>query len=237
MLAVAFAFLNLRSQKQEVEEEEAPEVSQEQRPFTSLTPGAFNSCRPASPDGTWLRLEIEGIKFPALEYTILYQPAVGPQQGVPSSLIDLAGEDFLTRDILLGSESRGHCKYDQGVEFGSLTLKFRNLDGKFLGRLETRWHLQTKDTKLTSADGKFSLSLRSIPPGFFLTMDTFGLPSPAPGEVLAGPYGVFASQATDVSGTVEFEQEGKIYLWDGSSWEKLGEGQTSSLGVFILMAQ
>lgn len=234
VIGAIFAFLNLRAQKQgEAGEEVAPQISQDLRPFTTLSPGSTGTCVGGSPDGSWLKLSVSDIKFPALEYIVLYQTEEGVGQGVPSSLIDLQGETTLSRDILLGSESKGRCKYDKGVEQGSLTIKFRTVEGKFLGKLETDWNLQTKDTTLTSVDGKFKLTARTVPTGFFLTTNTFGLPAFAPGEIIGGPYGVFGSKTTQVSGTVEIEGEGTIYVWDGNSWEKLADGKTSTLGIFI----
>jgi len=234
-----FIYFNLRSRNEQstsTDQETVKIVSLEDSPFSSLTPSSKGDCIPKSPDGTWLSLNLENIKFPAVEYVILYTPDTGIQQGVPSSLIDLKGQSELSRDILLGSESNHKCRYDKGVETGSLSLKFRSTDGKFLGKLETDWHLQTNTRKLSSIDGNFKFTLSKDAVGYFIVMKTLGLPSPAPGKVIGGPYGVFASKARNISGVVELQGEGTLYGWDGKMWNKIENGNVSNMQVFVKLA-
>ena len=71
--------------------------------------------------------------------------------------------------------------------------------------------MQQNPTKITSTDGKFTLS-GNMPKGYYLTMETFGLPDTAPGEVTGGPYGVFTKTAGKINATVSLG--GKIYVYN-----------------------
>jgi len=116
------------------EDQTVAEIPQDQRPSTSLTP---------SMDGHWLKMKIESIKVAgafSMDYELLYKISDGRTQGVPGT-IKLEGQTSIERNLLLGSESSGKFRYDEGVESGTLTLRFRNSSGKLLGRLSTDWTL------------------------------------------------------------------------------------------------
>ncbi|MEK7526608.1 MAG: hypothetical protein AAB546_03960 [Patescibacteria group bacterium] len=192
-------------------EDVVAEIPFDQRPVTTLTP--FK-------DGHWLKLSISSIKVKAstLDYELLYQTQEGAMQGVPGS-IKLEGSANIERELLLGSESSGKFRYDEGVETGTLTLRFRNEKGKLIGKLSTKFHLQEASDEITSDDGKFKFKLTKKPKsGFFLTMDTFGIPgvTTAPSS---GPYGIFTDNDS-VSG----EPEGQ--------WTKVTNPNGASLGIF-----
>lgn len=231
LLIVGFAFFNLRSQKQtQIKEEEViSKIPIEMRPYATLTPDSA---------GHELRLAILGIPqgTPTLEYELVYTVASGVIQGVPGS-VKLEGKTTLERTLTLGTCSAGVCRYDEGVKDGTFILRLRDEKGGLLDRFETGFHLQSKERELSSTDGKFKLTLAKTPSGFFVTMNTFGLPRSAPGEVVAGPYGVFSSTKGAFSGTVEMAEKGIPYLWDGKDWVRLSDGKTSSLGVFILVRE
>lgn len=200
------------------------ELPLSERPFASMTPRT---------DGHEFKLAIS--KIPSgtdtLEYELVYKNSDGVTQGVPGS-VKLKGATTLERNLLLGSCSSGKCKYDEGVEKGTLTLRLRNADGELIAKLETGFHLQ-QGGPLSSSDGNFKLSSSSLSgKTFYLTMGTFGLPGVTPGEVSSGPYGVFTSGKTSVSGTVSLGS-GQIYGWSGGKWTMLADGKTSSLGVFV----
>lgn len=113
-----------------------PDIPQDQRPLASLIP---------SQDGHWLKMKIEGIKVEgtaSLDYELLYKVSDGRTQGVPGT-IQLKGQTSIERNLLLGSESSGKFRYDEGVASGTLTLRFRNSSGKLLGKLTTDWTLAT----------------------------------------------------------------------------------------------
>lgn len=170
------------------------EVPLEKRPIVSLTP---------SIDGHWLKLKIEKILSEAssLDYELLYQLPDGRTQGVPGT-VDIRGQSMIERDLLMGSESSGRFRYDEGVKEGSVTVRFRNDKGKLMAKFSGKFHLQSADKELTSIDGKFTYTLDKKPSKtFFVTMETFGLPEgTSVSEVTEGPYGIFTSAKSFPSG-------------------------------------
>ena len=110
-----------------------PEISQDQRPMVSLTPTS---------DGHWLNFKVQNIKVKGastMDYELIYTTGTGIQQGVPGT-VKLEGAD-VERKLLLGSESSGKFRYDEGVKEGTMTIKFRNSAGKLLGKLSTTFNL------------------------------------------------------------------------------------------------
>ena len=181
------AFFLIRNSKNAGSEDETvKEIPVEQRPIVSLIP---------SGDGHWLKLKIEQIKVEgavSLDYELLYTLPDGRVQGVPGT-VKIKGD--VIRDLLLGSESSGKFRYDEGVESGSMTVRFRNLKGKLIGKLSTKFHMQTGVKELTSADGKFTYSPDKISKGvYYVTMETFAEPNPSTVVVYKDGYGVFSSQ-------------------------------------------
>ncbi len=196
-----------------------------ERPVASLTPSA---------DGHWLKLTLTKILSSAasMDYELLYQLPDGRTQGVPGT-IKLTGQDKIERDLLMGSESSGKFRYDEGVKEGTLTIRFRNDAGKLITKLSTKFALLSKTKELKSIDEKFNYKLASInSKDFFVVMETFGVPREAPAEPTSGPFGVFISSKTAVSGTVTMEGT-NIYLYSGSGWTKLDSGKSSNTGIFV----
>lgn len=163
-------------------EEVVAEIPQENRPVTSLTPKS---------DGHWLSLKIESLSVEnaeMLDYELIYKTKQGNTQGVPGNVTFSKGET-IERELLLGSESSGKFRYDEGIEEGTLTLRFRNSAGKLVGKLSTDFHLQTNTTELSSVDGSFKKTLPKLVKGvYFVVMQTFG-----GGE----DYKIFASDGKD----------------------------------------
>ena len=90
----------------------AVELALKDRPIAALTPSA---------DGHWLTLSVDKITIKAetMDYELLYQLPDGRTQGVPGS-VEIKGEkSFKTEPLLLGSESSGKYRYDEGVEEGA----------------------------------------------------------------------------------------------------------------------
>jgi len=223
-LVVGFIFLKNKKKTPIEEEETVAEIPFEKRPFTSLTP---------SKDGHWLKLEIDRIRVDAasLDYELLYKLPDGRTQGVPGT-IQIEGS-HIERDLLLGSESSGKYRYDKGVENGTLTLRFRNEKGKLVGKLISDFHLQEADDVLTSTDGKFKYEFDKVPKnGFFIIMNTFGVPQDFSKSVENSPFGVFPSFEGDFSGTVKMGGN-VIYGLVSGSWQKLEKGKVGDLGIFI----
>lgn len=202
------------------------ELPIEERPFVSLTPRA---------DGREFHLTISNIPSgtESVEYELVYKVASGVTQGVPGT-VKLSGKSSIERDLLLGTCSSGKCRYDEGVEQGTFTLRLRDSDGKLITKLETEFHLQQDGKSLTSSDGKFSITSSSLGKStFYLTMNTFGLPDETPGKVVSGPYGAFTKGSTKVSGTVTLDGSGTLYGWDGHKWVETMDAKTSFLGTFV----
>lgn len=172
------------------------EVLFKDRPFANLTPTS---------DGHYINLKIDKITLPkavSLDYELLYELPDGRTQGVPGT-VDLKGEKSFERKLLLGSESNGKFRYDEGVKEGSLTVRLRDSKGKLLAKFSTKWHLQSVDQELTSIDENFTYKLDKKPKGiYFVTMETFGLMDMSVTEVASGPYGIFSSSDLP-SGTAE----------------------------------
>ncbi len=141
-------------------------------------------------------------KAASLDYELLYSLPDGRTQGVPGT-VDLNGQTTFERKLLLGSESNGKFRYDEGVTDGSLTVRLRGSNGKLLAKFSTKWHLQSVDSELTSVDENFTYKLDKKPKGiYFVTMETFGLMDDSVTSVASGPYGVFSSEELP-SGTAE----------------------------------
>lgn len=233
LVIVGVYFLVVRGRKEKpVEEDEKSaliEVPLEERPVTSLTPSA---------DGHWLKMKIEKIVIDAesLDYELLYKLPDGRTQGVPGTVI-LEGQEAIERDLLLGSESSGKFRYDEGVEQGTLTLRFRNEQGKLIAKFSTEFSLLTGTQELKTSDGKFNISLsKALKSEFFIMMETFGIPDFPPKEVLSGPYGLFSS--TDImklSGTAKIKDDIVYIHVTGPRWKVHNEGDTfdSDTGIFV----
>lgn len=206
------------------EDTDVAELTITESPYTSLTPTA---------DGHWLDLNVKNLKSgtKSLDYELIYTVGDGRTQGVPGT-IDLNGQSSLERKLLLGSESAGKFRYDAGVQKGTLTLKYRDSNGKLVGKNTTDFALLTNTTNLNSVDNSFSYTLTKSNIGtYFVVMKTFGLPSNFNGTVTNGPYGIFASDTKKYPGTVKLS--GNTSFFDGSSWVSLSGSESSNIGVFV----
>lgn len=225
VITAAFFIFRGRNTGEEEDTSALIEVPLESRPVATLTP---------SEDGYWLKLIIEKLEVDAatLDYELLYKLPDGRTQGVPGT-IKLEGQKLIERDLLLGSESSGKFRYDEGVEKGTLTLRFRNKKGKLIAKFSTEFALLSNTKNLSSVDNKFSVKLDKTPEAFFVVMMTFGVPGDPPGEVLAGPYGVLTSSIRAIAGTVDLGG-GTIYRWTGTEWSA---SPTKATGIFILTSE
>jgi len=229
LAGVYFFVLRKPATEETLEEESLIEVSLINRPIASLTP---------TQDGHWLKLRIEKLLSGAdsLDYELLYTLPDGRTQGVPGT-ITLKGENEIERDLLLGSESSGKFRYDEGVEEGTLTLRFRNEKGKLLAKFSTKFHLQSGQSELTSVGEKLVYTLDKIPSKtFFVTMETFGIAKAPPGEVSAGPYGIFSSGKSASPGSLKLAGR-TTYRYSGTAWTKLDGGESSDIGIFIAVSE
>lgn len=197
VLVIVFIFIKNKKNTVVVEDgDTTTEVVFVDRPVAMLTPTS---------DGRYITLKIDKIKLPkatSLDYELLYSLPDGRTQGVPGT-VDLKGETSFERKLLLGSESNGKFRYDEGVSEGGLTVRLRDNKGKLLAKFSTKWHMQTDVVELTSIDQNFTFILDKKPKGiFFITMETFGLLDDSISEASSGPYGIFTTD-TLPSGTAE----------------------------------
>jgi len=228
VLIVVFFVVRGKNKEQEdnttKEEIALLELSLEERPVVSLTPTS---------DGHYLNLQVERIGFSpfSLDYELVYQVPGGVQQGVPGS-VNLDGKSEFEAELLLGSESSGKFRYDEGVEEGSLTLSFRNKDGQLLARFSTAFHLQSNTNLLISQDDEFSYQMDEESDEYFITMNTIGFPGDFSGAANKGPFGIFSSSSDENPGVVG-QNIGQIYYWTEGEWEKLDEHKSSDTGIFL----
>ena len=177
-----------------------PDLPQSEWPVVSLTPTSNPKVNGSL--GHWLDFKVQKINVPgatSMDYELVYTTTDGGQQGVPGT-IKLDGTD-VDRPLLLGSESSGKFRYDAGVERGTMTIKFRNANGKLIGKLATDFHLQTGVTTLSSVDGNFSYELTKMAKGvYFVTMKTFADPAISMVVVSQNGYSVFASDGLPHTG-------------------------------------
>ncbi len=149
------------------------EVPLEKRPVVSLIPAPDKDGK----FGHYLKLKVDKIQIDttSMDYELLYQTTAGITQGVPG-IADLKGKKSFETDLLMGTESSGKFRYDEGVENGSIELKFRK-DGKLIAKFKTDFHMQTGVTELKSADGKFTYTLDKAEKNvYYVTMETIGKP-------------------------------------------------------------
>lgn len=161
------------------------EVPLEKRPAVSLIP---------SPDGHYIKLKVDKILIDAnsLDFELLYQTEAEITQGVPGTE-SLTDKKSVETDLLLGTESSGKFRYDEGVETGSIELKFRK-DGKLVAKFKTDFHMQTGVAEVSSMDEKFKYDSGIEPENYYVTMKTIGQPGDNfQSVVVKDGYAVFSS--------------------------------------------
>lgn len=147
------------------------------------------------------------------------------------------------QEILFGTCSKNVCKYDQGVENGTLTLHIRKGDKAY--KMSTQWHIQKPDVALgviTSGDGHLTYKtdadrqlLSNV--GFTIVNDLTGVPKlPGDKQVLGKVYSLNVPIAKEFpAGTSSIELaetptvDAKLYRYNPSKsdWEML---QTDTKG-------
>jgi len=245
LLVAGIVFFFLRPKKEVAQEVqpvektrlEITDVPLEERPFLALNP--ING-------GKEIGVEISNFgQVESVEYELTYMSEGFSRGAIGSVKID--SEEAIEKELLLGSCSSGTCKYDKGVEGGSLTLRIKDDEGT--KKLISDWQLYQNEEVLASTDGVFEITNSSFEKGTFIVASTLGLPGPIEkGEVVAEPYGVFGSLKSPKSLEVSFKVDQElvspvILAWDGKQWEELEsevDGEkifvtTNILGVYILV--
>lgn len=139
------------------------------------------------------------------------------------------------QEVLFGTCSKNVCKYDQGVENGTLTLHIKK--GKKAYRMITQWHLQKPDValgNLTSGDGhlvyKLNVDRQTLANiGFSIINDLTGVPKLPGGKIVSGKvYSLNVPLAKELpAGDVSLElaenpgDGAKLYRHDRIDWKEL----------------
>lgn len=138
------------------EDATVPEIPQSQWPIVSLTPTSDPTV--ANSLGHFLELKVQKINIPnakTMDYELVYSTTNGGQQGVPGT-VSLSGD--VDRKLLLGSESSGKFRFDNGIDHGTITLRFRDGNGKLLGKLSS-------DFTYKFENGIYSLTMNTFTNG------------------------------------------------------------------------
>lgn len=141
------------------------------------------------------------------------------------------------QEILFGTCSKNVCKYDKGVENGTLTLRIRRGNKSY--RMIIQWHLQKPDVALgvlTSGDTHFIYKLEAereilSTTGFTIINDLTGVPKLPSGKVVLGKiYSLNVPISKNLmAGSVTLElaenppSEAKLYRYNinNSEWQEL----------------
>lgn len=233
LLVVIAAFFLVKSRKSADEsvdpndESNLVDVPLAKRPVVSLIP---------TEDGHYLDLTVNKITLTSasLDYELLYKNADDVTQGVPGT-VNIQGKDSYENKLLLGSESSGKYRYDEGVKEGTITLRFRDGKGRLMAKFASDFTMFTETPNLISSDSNFKFILDKAQKNvFFVVMQTVGLPGPFPSEVSSdqSPYAIYGSDATKYSGSLDLS--GKILFWTGTSWSEVDPSQPQTIGIFAV---
>lgn len=177
----------------------------------------------------------EGNKTKALEDDGELEEGGSIDRGVAGNIDTKDKKGEYEQEILFGTCSKNVCKYDTGVENGTLTLHIKK--GKKAFRMITQWHLQKPDVALgilTSGDAHLTYkteadrqTLSAV--GFTIINDLTAVPKlPAGKEVLGKVYSLNTPIAKQLpSGNVSLElaenpsADAKLFRHDGANWKEL----------------
>lgn len=218
---IYFFFIKAKPQKEQATlvPETTIETPLEDRPYVSLTPGYL---------GRELNLEITRIKnAKTVEYELTYL-SKGLSRGVIGS-VDVQDKSSISKKLTLGSCSGKTCVYDEGVEGGTLTLKFRQ--GAQVRKFTSNFVLNKGLDKIATGDGNFQIekvsTAKGVSTNFYVVMATIGLPQ-GKDNALSEPYGVFSDNKNIGSAKVTIflnkeDAKAKLFSWDGKEWMSEGK--------------
>lgn len=159
------------------------------------------------------------------------------ERGVKGDIDTKEKKGEYEQEILFGSCSKNVCKYDKGVENGTLTLRIKK--GNKIFKMNTQWHLQQPDValgSLSSGDGHFIYNIEGDRQtlsniGFTIINDLTGVPKLPPGKTVIGKvYSLNVPIAKQMGrGSVSLElsenppADSKLFRYNGSKseWEEL----------------
>ena len=243
--------------------------SQQERPVEEVdlafdAEGPYATLFPRR-DGNGLVLNIKRTRsYDSISYDLAYTSKGGEEEskgesidrGVSGTIDTKEKKGEYEQEILFGTCSKNVCKYDKGVENGTLTLHIKK--GKRAYRMITQWHLQKPDIALgvlTSGDGHLNYkvdgdrqALSNI--GFSIINDLTGVPKLPSGKQVNGKvYSLNVPIAKALNnGQVSLElaenssSDAKLYMYDGE-WKELDtkvEGsklsaKASGAGIFAVL--
>ena len=211
-----------RSRSQPAPSPTPPPSQVELQPLTFEAP--FVALYPRE-DGNALILRIDRVaQYQTIEAKVRYQTAEGKSQGFLKTLRP-EGEDFIEGEGIFGTCSKGVCRYDEGVEGGSVELIFKDREGKeSLWKSDFKLYEAGSEEELGSADGKLALVLPES--NVLVIHSLFGLPGgkidvyQGYGHAVFPPFGQVEGEATfkffDLPDGFE---KLKIASWDGEEWQ------------------
>jgi hypothetical protein len=155
------AFQRISAQKQA--EADAQPVEEVDLSFDAA--GLYALLTPRN-DGNALVLNLKRTaSYDKISYELAYNDEEGVERGVMGDINTKDKKGEYEQEILFGTCSRNVCKYDKGVENGTLTLHIRK--GREAYRMITQWHLQKPELAsgvLTSGDSHFTYKIDSKSP-------------------------------------------------------------------------
>lgn len=222
--------------------------------------GLYGLLFPRS-DGNAMALNIKrGASYEAFSYVIAYTDEEGIPRGAgdENTWINLEkGKSEYEQEVLFGSCSKNVCKYDKGVENGTLSLRIKK--GKQVFRTSSQWRIQKPDLTLgilSSGDEhfKYKFDSNSSFSGYTVINDLSGAPKLPKGKSILGKvYALNGVAAKDIpAGVVSIEQSqtppsgSKIARFDekDNKWIELEtritesnlEANSSSGGIFAVFS-
>ena len=192
-------------------------ISLEEKPIVSVEPQA---------DGHNVVIGVDKVRKDAktAEYELEYQAGTLLQAATNVFNLDQLPT---SEKILLGSCSAGGaCTYHEDVKGGTLLMTFEGGSDPYA--LKSDWKYidnKTKETEVSSRDGKFQLSSKDIASNRYLIIfNAYGIPDGVPGTVVSSPYSLSSSSA--LKGTAQLTMRANedggttIVGWDGSKWQE-----------------
>lgn len=195
-------------------------------------------------DGNALNLNLKRTaSYDAIAYDLVYN-AEGIDRGVSGEVNTSQKKGEYDQEILFGSCSKNVCKYDKGVERGTLTLTVKK--GNKIYRMHTQWHFQKVFMALgvlTSGDDHFTYKVtfpkqeESELTGFSIINDLSAVPKLPSGKGVFGKvYALNVPIAKNLPGgavSVELADnppsEAKLYRFDEvNGWKMLDTKVESS---------
>lgn len=233
VVVIAYFVFSLTNKKTIIKEDGAgkedvldtlKELTLSEKPYFTISPGP--SCE--------YTLSISNIKNnpSKIEYELVYKNEDGVTQGASGTITPNTATTG-TKKILFGTESSGHRKCDKGVEGGSITIRYRNDEGKLTSKLSGQFAVFEGGKELVMSD-KFSLILAVKSKEKFVISDTFGVPETIETNLVSGPVGVFTSgKSKNLVGIITMPGEGNLQAHDGRTWKTLEAGKINALGTFV----